>query len=27
MRRGIPSIPEKCIGKNVRFMATTVSQK
>jgi hypothetical protein len=27
MRRGMPSIPAKCIGKNVRFMPTKVSQK
>ena len=27
MRRGMPSIPEKCIGKNVRFMPMKVSQK
>ena len=27
MRRGIPNIPAKCIGKKVRFMAIKVSQK
>jgi hypothetical protein len=27
MRRGIPSIPRKCMGKKVRFIPISVSQK
>ena len=27
MRRGMPNKPEKCIGKNVRFIAMKFSQK